>query len=152
MYAIRSYYGQAQNGNNEKLTREERLQRRNAAKDKEHEKAGVMEEIDNVIELDADGVGSENERIGERNVPEVERGGEENAFSVSEGNTEEVVAMHVRDAQPRTIDRANCESLRENVLRSERVTMGGEARERELRQGKAEVLDNLCTISAEEVV
>ena len=38
------------------------------------------------------------------------------------------------------------------MLRSERVTLGGEARERELRQGKAEVLDNLCTKSAEKVV
>ncbi len=143
---------QAQNGNNEKLTREERLQRRNAAKDKEHEKAGEMVGMDQVIEVDGGEDGSDDESMIDRSEPDGERGGEEDAISVSEGNTEEVVAMHVRDAQPRMIEHANCESLRETVLRSERGALVGEAREREIRQGKAEVLDNLCTNSAEEVV
>ena len=72
-------------------------------KDKEREEASTVVEVDehNPIELDNDEECSGNEGMGERGEPEVGEGGKGNAISVSEGDTDEVVAMHVSDAQPR---------------------------------------------------
>lgn len=77
---------------------------------------------------------------------------EEHAKRESEAETQEVVAMHANDAPARTLESAQCESQREELLWSEKGNWGGEARERAHGQGKAEVLDNMCANSAERVV
>jgi len=145
---------QARGGDNVVLTREERLQRRNAIKERGQTEAGVVAEVDEpeIAETSMEEECSGNEEMGERSELVAREEGEGGAASMSEEGTDEVVALHVSDAQPHLIKHAQCESLKENVLRKERGNLGGEARERALRQGKAEDLDKMCVKSAEDVV
>ncbi len=141
-------------GEHKQLTREERLQRRNAAKEKgEDREAGNMgEEAREVVGVigDVDGNGDVGMRDGSEIVEREEGEGEHEV--ISETESEEVMVMHVNDAPSRALDRAHCDSQRENQLRVEPEITGEGARESEPIQGKAEVGDNSCTVSAEEVV
>jgi hypothetical protein len=74
---------------------------------------------------------SGNEEMGERNERIVQEEGEGDDVIIDKENDTEVVVLHVSDAQPRVIEHAQCESLKEKVIREQQNSMGGEARERE---------------------
>jgi transposase InsO family protein len=147
---------QAQDKERPVLTREERLQRRNALKEQ-----GGTEEVERRAEGTDEAVVDER---GEEAVSE-EKGVEEEVelVTLEEGDgdagtlreadeTEEVIALHVQDAQSHTYTHARCESRKENVLRKERGSERGEAIDDEYKQGKARGWNNVSNKSAEEVV
>ena len=112
------------------LTREERLQRRNAVREHEQKDASVVVETEEqeVAEKSIEAECSGDEKMGESNELVVQEEGEGDDVLINEENDTEVVALHVIDAQPRMIEHAQCEPLKENVLRGQQSSMGGEAR------------------------
>jgi hypothetical protein len=124
---------QAREKENVVLTREERLQRRNAMKERVQTEAEtvVVADEQEIAEVSKEEVNSGNEETGERSELVPQEGGKGDAVSVNVDGTSEVAAMHVCDAQPRVFTNARCDSLKENVLRREQGSLTGEARERE---------------------
>lgn len=143
-----------QEGEHRPLTREERLQRRNAAKEKEHDNEAIDMEVGEpgVVELSGCDGGNGDVGMSEgREDAEREEGVGETP-DIGESEMEEVIAMHVSDASPRALERAHCDSLQENRLRVEHEKLVEGEREREPRQGKVAVEGSSCSVSAEEVV